>query len=153
MKNFEDMWKEFIIDPLKAVSIVNEYENDLCFLNGWLIHYALDIARGVNGWSFPAVGAHPEDEEIVIQPRGGQYEPMNFKNIREFQIDIAIDVVTDREGLLARMESALRDVKKAIATVNTRNVTLNRAKFELPEDSEQYAFIIVSGKIMYNEVF
>lgn len=153
MKKFEDIWKQSVTDPLRAIAISAGYENDLCYLNGWLVHYAVDISRGVNDWSFPAVGAHPEGEDIVQQPRGGGYDPMAFKNSREFQIDIAIDVVSDREGLLSRMESALRDVKKAIATVNTRNVTLIRVKFQIPEDSEQYAFIIVTGLITYNEEY
>lgn len=157
---FEDIWEQAIIDPLKSVKLVNGYENDLLFLNGWLIHYALDISKGKNGWSFPAVGAHSDTEDISTQARGGRHESITSKNNRGFTIEVAIDVVgngtnvsVSRETLLSRMESSLRDVKKAIATVSTRNVTLTHAKFQLPEDSEDYAFIVISGNITYNETW
>ena len=148
---FEDIWDEAIVNPMKAITVANGYENDLCFLNGWLVHYALDISRGLNGWSFPSVGVHSDEEIINIQARGSRHDPISSENTRSFTIDVAVDVVSDRETLLARMESALRDVKRAIATVKTRNVTLTRAKFQIPEDSEIYAFIIISGEIKFNE--
>lgn len=148
---FDQVWQESVITPLQNINLDGGYENDLSYLNGWLVHYARDIHQGVDGLKFPVIAAHPDEESIVMQPRGGKYEAKVSENIRTFNIDLALDPLP-RETVLSRFESALRDVKKAIGTVNTRNVTLTRVKFVEPED-DNFSFMVISGEIKYNETW
>lgn len=152
-EKFEDIWQQFVIDPLKSISVANGYENDLCWLDGWLLYYADDIGRGRNNLFWPAIGARPGVEEIEMQPRGGRHEAYKAQNIRSFVIEVGVDGINSRDTLTQRLESVVRDIKKAIGTVNTSNITLTRVNFNIPEDTLDYAFIVVEGGIKYNETW
>ncbi|AWY02811.1 hypothetical protein [Alteromonas phage JH01] len=152
-ENFEDIWKNLVEDPLKQISIANGYENDPCWIEGWLIYYAHDIARGVDGLSFPSIGARPGEENIVVQRRNQRHDPYQSHNTRSFVIEAGFDGIAGRDDLTKRMESLLRDIKKAIGTVKTSNLTLTRVNFDIPQETLDYAFLVVEGNIAYNETW
>lgn len=152
-ENFEDIWQNLIEAPLKQITVANGYENDACWVEGWLVYYADDIARGINGLSWPSVGARPGKEDITMQQRNQRHDPYESQNTRSFMIEAGFDGIADRENLTKRMESLLRDIKKAIGTVKTSNLTLTRVNFDIPQETLDYAFLIVEGTITYNEVW
>jgi len=151
--NFEDIWTDLVENPLKQISVANGYENDPSWLEGWLIFYADDLARGINGLSWPSMGARSGTEEIAMQQRNQRHDPYASQNVRTFLIECGFDGINNRDTLKARMESLLRDIKKAIGTVKTSNLTLTRVKFDIPEETLSYAFLQVEGTITYNEVW
>ena len=88
-----------------------------------------------------------------MQQRNQRHDPYESQNTRSFMIEAGFDGIADRENLTKRMESLLRDIKKAIGTVKTSNLTLTRVNFDIPQETLDYAFLIVEGTITYNEVW
>ena len=155
MANFETIFQERIIDKLTGISIANEFENDITYLNGYITFYLRDLLDPSKpDLSFPCVGSHYLDEDITNQSRAQPGIPANLQGSRRFRVELGIDVHIDRNTILSRQESLVRDVKKALLQDGTGNLTLERVEFEPPsEQLLEYSFIVITGSIKYNEKY
>jgi len=152
-QTFDDIWQQHIEAPLKDISVANGYENDLCWLDGWLVHYADDLIKKENGLFFPSVSAHPLSERVNLKTRAGNYDSYESENVRTFEIEIGLEGVSDRENVRSNMESLWRDVKKSFSKLRTIKLNIESVEFKLPERSQSYAFIIIEGSIKYNSTW
>jgi len=146
---FEDVFSECVLTPLDNIKVDNGFENDLCLLEGWLTHYAADLEGKKNGRNFPAVAAHSRQEGIVNQKPAYRGDPVPAQNTRRFVLEGAVSA-RDPEKVNSRLESLLRDIKKALAPFR-KKLTIVSVDFILPEGSNRYAFLQVDAEIVYNE--
>lgn len=132
-------YKELIVDKLKTLTGVTVIE-------GWLIAYADELQRGVNGMSFPAVSA-TLDIDKVTQQRGS----LNSVTNRTVSIVGAVSLINNKQNVIEKLEELLFNVKCAVA--DERKLTITDIKYMLPENRLDYAMFEIKAVINFNETW
>lgn len=146
------VFKEKIIDQLKTVTLANNYDYDLCVLEGALPFYVSKLEKELDGYSFPAVSVMPHIENDDHQ-RG----VLKNKANRAWQIMGAVSTIDDVDTHVERLEQLLFDVKRALIDngedpmgAGVSKLIIQDVKFDIPENSVRYAafrMTVVSGTI------
>ena len=103
-----DAVKGLVIEKLNEITVSNGYFSNVTVLDGWLTFYADDLAKGLNGKTFPAVSVHYDKDLFSVQ--SGQ---TSSKTTRDLKITGAVS--TTDHTLVNKLIDELRiDVCKAI---------------------------------------
>lgn len=152
-ETFEQIWENNVVNRINDIAVTNGFENDICFLEGWMIHYAEDINKGRGGKFWPAVTCHPVNEEIAMQARADRSSDYKSRNSRQFVIELGFDVDGDPDTIQQRMESGYRDIKKALSRNKNKYITLQNVAWASEEGTSDNMYIIIQGTISYTETW
>lgn len=137
--------KELVIDTLNQITTENGYFSNVTVLNGWLTFYADDLAKGINGKSFPAVSVHYDKDVFTTQ--AGQTA---VKVARTVKITGAVstDNVSNVNQLLDELQ---HDVCCAIGT--NRKLTIVESDYMLPKGNDPYAMFDMTVSLTVNDIW
>lgn len=143
-----------IIDKVSSLTIANGYNADYKYLDGWLIHYFDDLRDPDKpDYYFPAISIRQQKESISTQSRMPE-DAISSKNIREFVIELIVDAGSDavtKATLNNRIESHIRDIKKAISDTKLSGLTIKSLDIGAPEEAINSPIITFECELSYND--
>ena len=141
---FNAIFQKYIIDPLNTIDGVS-------VLDGYLVHYANDLASAKCKIGFPCVAAQPSSEEVISSSGS------DLKGKLERKINVIGAVSTkDRTKVNTEINDLVYSVRSALAidryqVKDVIDTLVGSVKYELPESGDQYAFFELEVTISFVE--
>jgi len=147
----DEIFEKDILDNLRKINAANNYQNSPSILDGYFLHYVEDLFNGEDNFTFPCLAAQFADDE----PAANKANTAAIIS-RTVVIIGAVDALP-RDTVNRRLNSLLYDARCAVSmnrfdeTSKATAIEIGGAKFELPKQSDRYAYFQLTLTIKYNE--